>query len=339
MNRKIRHILSLCLAAVMLFSAASFLFLPDRCFQVKAAHARETVASHTCAAGPRTIDEAASIKATCLRDGVTVYVVKCTICGKELERESVTEPKLTEHVPGDKTVENVVEPTCRDEGSYDEVVRCQVCNTILSSTPVVVPKTTAHEKGEPVKENVTAPTCQQSGSCEEVVYCRICGKELSRTPKTLAKLTYHVSNYSVDGYVNGKYRTCLDGEERCIYCNALISAPLEHTWDKGEVTRAATSTTMGEIVYTCTVEGCNATKTVVVPVLTVKKGDVDFDGEVSAEDARMVLRFTVGYGPKDGVISSDPSADSFKAADFNGDGTVDAEDARLTLRASVGLKD
>ena len=339
MNKKVRYILSLCLTAVMLFAAAFAAVSPGLSVCVRAAQNDGGTASHTCAAGPKTVDEAASVKATCLRDGVTVYVIKCTVCGKELDRETVTEPKIAAHEPGDKTIENVVAPTCKDEGSYDEVVRCRLCNTVISSTPVAVPKTTAHERGEAVRENVTPATCRQGGSYEEVVRCRICGEELQRTPKTLEKLSYHVSNYSVDGYANGEYRTCLDGEERCIYCNALISAPLEHTWGESEITRPVTRTTMGEIVYHCTVPGCNATKTVVVPVSKFMLGDVDADGRITAEDARLVLRYAVGFGTVDGVISAKQTDDSFKAADYDESGAVDAADARSILRASVGLTD
>ena len=339
MNRKVRYILSLCLTAVMLFAAAFAVVSPDLFACVRAAQNDDIVVSHTCAAGPKAVDETASVKATCLRDGITVYVIRCTVCGKELDRETVTEPKIAAHEPGDKTVENVVAPTCKDEGSYNEVVRCKLCNTVISSTPVAVPKTTAHERGEAVRENVNPATCQQGGSYDEVIRCRICRQELQRTPKTLDKLSYHVSNYSVDGYANGKYRTCLDGEERCVYCNALISAPLEHTWGEGVITRPVTRTTMGEIVYHCTVEGCDATKTVVVPVSKFMLGDVDADGRITAEDARLVLRYAVGFGPVDGVISAKQTEDSFKAADYNESGAVDSADARLILRASVGLAD
>ena len=59
-------------------------------------------------------------------------------------------------------------------------------------------------------------------------------------------------------------------------------------------------------------------------------GDVDGDGVVTAEDARLVLRASVGL-------------ESFterqkKAADVDGDGVVSAEDARRVLRMAAGLE-
>ena len=56
------------------------------------------------------------------------------------------------------------------------------------------------------------------------------------------------------------------------------------------------------------------------------KGDIDGDGKISAADARLVLRMSVGL---ENIIRS---------ADVDGDGKVSAADARLVLRVSVGLE-
>lgn len=58
-------------------------------------------------------------------------------------------------------------------------------------------------------------------------------------------------------------------------------------------------------------------------------GDVTGDGVLSAEDAREILRLSVGI---------DPMTTEMKlAADVDGDGKVSAEDARQALRMSIGL--
>lgn len=58
-------------------------------------------------------------------------------------------------------------------------------------------------------------------------------------------------------------------------------------------------------------------------------GDVDNDGDVTAADAREILRASVK------VITIQPSL--LKRADYDNSGTVSADDARTTLRVSVGL--
>ena len=58
-------------------------------------------------------------------------------------------------------------------------------------------------------------------------------------------------------------------------------------------------------------------------------GDVNGDGSISAEDAREILRFSVG---------AQPMTEEMKIfADIDGDGTVGAGDARLALRTAIGL--
>lgn len=58
-------------------------------------------------------------------------------------------------------------------------------------------------------------------------------------------------------------------------------------------------------------------------------GDIDFDGAVTATDARLALRVSVGLDSL--------SAQSTRIADVDKDGQITAADARLILRASVGL--
>ena len=62
-----------------------------------------------------------------------------------------------------------------------------------------------------------------------------------------------------------------------------------------------------------------------------RRGDVTGDGDVTAADARLILRAAVGY-------INYQSAKLFNAADVDRDGTIAAADARLALRAAVGLE-
>ena len=60
-------------------------------------------------------------------------------------------------------------------------------------------------------------------------------------------------------------------------------------------------------------------------------GDADRDGVVSAADARIVLRASVGLFM--------PDEEQMKRADLNADGSCTADEARLILRAAVGLEE
>ncbi len=60
-------------------------------------------------------------------------------------------------------------------------------------------------------------------------------------------------------------------------------------------------------------------------------GDADASGDVTAADARFVLRVSVG------LEEALPESELFAACDFDGDGEVTAGDARAVLRLAVGL--
>ena len=62
-------------------------------------------------------------------------------------------------------------------------------------------------------------------------------------------------------------------------------------------------------------------------------GDVDFDGGITAADARLALRRSVG------LENYEEGSPAFLACDVDFSGGVTAADARLILRASVGLED
>ena len=61
-----------------------------------------------------------------------------------------------------------------------------------------------------------------------------------------------------------------------------------------------------------------------------RKGDINGDGKVEAEDARLALRTSVGYIHLTGL--------AFTAGDADNDGKITPADARLILRASVKLE-
>ena len=107
-------------------------------------------------------------------------------------------------------------------------VRPAVVLSSLTSDAAVAPSLYSHVKNghtvrEAVKENETFTGCTSESSYESVVYCS-CGAELSRQTVT-------------------------------------VPAIGQHTWDNGEIVKAATCSEKGDTKYTCTVPGCGATET------------------------------------------------------------------------------
>ena len=75
------------------------------------------------------------VESTCEKAGSYDNVVKCSVCGEELSRTTVSLEKLA-HTPAEAVVENDVESTCKVAGSYDSVVYCSVCETEISRNTV-----------------------------------------------------------------------------------------------------------------------------------------------------------------------------------------------------------
>ena len=111
----------------------------------------------------------------------------------------------------------VTAPTCTKEGYTTEIcARCGDNHRVENSTVAA----TGHTEGAAVEENRVAATCIAEGGYDTVIYCSVsdCKAELSRVHTTLEKI--------------------------------------DHAYNAGEVTKAATCTATGVRTYTCTVAGC-----------------------------------------------------------------------------------
>ena len=208
-------------------------------------------------AGEKKIENAT--EAVCEAGGSYDEVVYCTVCNKELSRNTVkteakghkwnegkvtTEPTCTEE--GVKTFECTVcgktktekvealghdwnndftvdkEATCEETGLKS--IHCKRCDSKKDET--VIPAK-GHVEGEKKMENATEAVCEAGGSYDEVVYCTVCNKEISRkTIKTEAK---------------------------------------GHKWNEGKVTTEPTCTEEGVKTFECMV--CGKTKTEKVSAL------------------------------------------------------------------------
>ena len=115
------------------------------------------------------------------------------------------------------------------------------------------------------------------------------------------------------------------GEEK----TETIPATGAHTWELTEEDKA-----MGIQVYTCSVCGEEKIENVeLAETVPANLGDVNNDGKVGSDDARLALRASVKL-EKDIVEGTA----AYLAADINGDKAIKSDDARTILRLSVKLE-
>ena len=272
-------------------------------------------------AGEKKIENAT--EAVCEAGGSYDEVIYCTVCNKELSRNTVkteakghkwnegkvtTEPTCTEE--GVKTFECTVcgktktekvealghdwnndftvdnEATCEETGLKS--IHCKRCD--IKKDETVIPAK-GHVAGEKKIENATESTCENGGSYDEVIYCTVCGKELSRIIiKTEAK-----------GHVKGEVKienatesTCEEGGsyDEVVYCtvcnkelsrNTVKTEAKGHKWNEGKITTEPTCTEEGVKTFQCMV--CGKTKTEAVVALGHNwNEDFTVDKEATCEE-------------------------------------------------------
>ena len=181
---------------------------------------------------------------TCSANGSYEKVVNCSLCGKELSRETIIIPAC--HTPSNAVRENETF-ACVQDGSYDSVIYCAVCGDEISRETIIVP-IAGHTPAPAVEEKPVDPLCTKSGSYESVVYCSVCGDELSRETITVNPLGHDLihhegkaSTCEVKGY--SAYDTC----SRCDYTTYSELPLADHA--------PATAVKENTVAATCTENG------------------------------------------------------------------------------------
>ncbi len=172
-------------------------------------------------------------KETCTEKGLGIY--QCQKC-KDVKRDYI---KAKGHSWG--RWRTIKEPTCGKEGTKTRT--CLVCGATDFGT---VPATGKHTYKVTV---VKAPTCGTKGLSQQV--CSVCGYK-GKTAEIPATGRHKFSTWRTvkeatceeNGRQSRSCQTCKLRQHRNI-------APLGHDWDDGVVTKEATDTEDGEILYTC----------------------------------------------------------------------------------------
>ena len=177
---------------------------------------------------------------TCTADGSYDNVTYCTVCNKEIARNTVTDP-ATGHTPAAAVEENRTESTCTVAGSYDSVVYCSVCKAEISRTKVDLPLAAHTEEIIPA----VAPTCTEKGKTEGKK-CSVCGEilvaqtDVAPLGHDWAETTY---SFADDGSSCSATRVCNRDASHVETANAEITPAVKNP---------ATCTEKGTTTYTAT---------------------------------------------------------------------------------------
>ncbi|MBQ3503140.1 MAG: hypothetical protein IJA75_00375 [Oscillospiraceae bacterium] len=148
--------------------------------------------------------------ATCSAEGSYDNVVYCTVCEKEISRETVTVDAL----PHTEVIDKAVEPTCTATG-LTEGKHCSVCNATLVAQEVVPVKNHTEEIIPAV-----AATCSATGLTEGKK-CSVCGTIIV-AQTTIEKLSH------TEETIPGKAATCtetgLTEGKKCAVCGTVTVA-------------------------------------------------------------------------------------------------------------------
>ncbi|MCR5041914.1 MAG: hypothetical protein K6C36_07465 [Clostridia bacterium] len=209
-----------------------------------------------------------------------------------------------------------------------------------------------HAGGTEIRD-AAEPTCTEPGYTGDT-YCLGCGELLAEGEEIPATGHSPVT-------VPGVPATCTepgltDGEE-CSVCGTVLREREEipatgHRFGEWKTVTAATTLSEGEEKRVCSV--CGAEETRETPRLPVEEyeymvGDLDFDGVLSAADARLALRLAIALEDADELAADGRSKTGLpvdavivnmiaNADGFEKPETADAADARAILRAAISIE-
>ena len=215
---------------------------------------------------------------TCYSTGITVRT--CAKCNGTWETDPTA---MIDHTwnDGEITTKN----SCTDDGEMTYTCIHNGENGCDGVKTEVIPATghTAEATGDPV-----APTCTDKGYTPAI--CTVCQMglkidEVDATGHAWEDVESEIKAPScyVDGVKIQQCSVCQVTQE------VVLPATGEHVWDEGAQTKAPTCLEKGEMTYTCTTEGCTATKTEEIATSDhvevntgLTEGDEGYDAEYKA---------------------------------------------------------
>ena len=254
--------------------------------------------------------------ATCTADGSFDEVTRCSKCGTIMAIEHKTVDALG-HDPDAVVTENMQSAACTTYGGYDNVIRCKRCHEVISSVHHKI-----EAKGHSWSDWTEAVAATAENNGKRVRTCSVCGREEAESIPKLPSITIS-DNSGIAKIRNNFVITVTDVSCGDIFtvadnCNIIIG--------KGKTLSDEDTLSTGDLLALVK-DGKILSQLTVVAL-----GDLDCDGTVSVQDARLALRASVGLESLEDVV--------FAAACVTHatDRKVDVSDARTILRAAVKLE-
>ena len=261
-----------------------------------------------------------AVAATCTETGLTAGE-HCSRCNTVLTAQE-TVPALGHEAVADVAVAATCTETGLTAGSH-----CSRCKTVLTAQEIV--PALGHVA---VADNAVAATCTETGLTA--------GEHCSRcNAVTVAQNTVPALGHDIikDEAIPA---TCteagLSEGEHCSRCDkATVAqetvAAKGHSFDVWSQVKAPTLTEEGIEVSNCS--SCDEKQTRAIEKLDYLVGDANGDGQITAADARILLRLSAKLEKIESYNVP------FAVLDVNGDGQITASDARKVLRLSAKLDD
>ena len=231
----------------------------------------ETKTEEITALGHTEVDDPA-VPATCATAGKTAGK-HCSVCGVTTVAQEPVEKHGNSWDDGDVTRE----PTCAVKGV--KTYTCTVCHATKTEDIAINPENHIH-----LQTVSTVPaTCIATGT-KAHKHCPDCGVNFDAADNTkevqAADLVIAIdpNNHVGAVYEGFNYMEAICGGEKgytgdtiCLSCNGIKEQGtvivLEHIWgEEGTVLKEPDCGNEGEMLLTCTREGCNGTTTVPIPV-------------------------------------------------------------------------
>ena len=306
----------------------------------------------TVKAAGHKLTKTAAKAATCTVAGNVEYYT-CSVCKKTFSDAKGTKAitDVTVKATGHKLTKTAAKAaTCTAAGNV-EYYTCSVCKKTFSDAKgtMAITNVTVKAAGHKLtKTAAKAATCTTAGNVEYYT-CSVCKKTFSdaKGTKVITDVTVKATGHKLTKTA-AKAATCTTAGNveyyACSVCKKTFSdakgtkaitdvtvKATGHSFGAWTVTTPATAAAEGVETRVCA--KCGAKETRKVEKLKYVPGDVNGDGDIGADDARLALRRSVD------LEDYPEGSAAFLVCDVNRDKTVGADDARLILRASVDLED